>query len=189
MKRVAGAVIAALALGCSACGVETQHHAQVAPDDAVPFALLQPDAPPLVTTTTAVAQETVGLCFVRGDKVVTVPVALQPDPRLDQVLAALSELPPGAPRTLHTALSGQSVVRSVRLTSGIARVDLAADFSNLGSDDQLLAIAQIVCSLTLRPGVGQVAFTLAGKPIAVPRGGGSLTNEPVSRDDYRRLLG
>ena len=182
-------VVAALAVACAGCGIKAQEHARVARDDAVPFALLQPDAPPLVTSTTAVAQETVGLCYVRGNKVVTVPVPLEPDPRLEDVLAALTELPPGAPRTIHTALGGRSVVRSVRLASGVAHVDLAPCSPTSGATTSSLAIGQIVCTLTLQPGVGLVSFTLVGAPIAVPRGGGSLTDEPVSRDDYRRLLG
>jgi spore germination protein GerM len=183
------AVAVLVALAGTACGVTTQRHAHVASDDAVPFGLLQPDAPPLVTSTTEAPSETVGLCFVRGNKIAVVPVAIGSAPTLDEVLAALVEVPDGAPRSLHTALGERSVVRSVRLASGIADVDLATVFSSLGSDEQLLAIAQIVCTLTLRPGVGQVSFTLQGAPIAVPRGGGSITDDPVSRDDYRRLLG
>jgi spore germination protein GerM len=190
MRRTAViAVAAVLVLAGAGCGIAPQGNARVERDDEVPFGLLQPDVPPLVTSTTSAPAETVGLCFVRGNKLVVVPAALGRDPSLEDVLAALADVPGGAPRSVHTALGERTVVRSARLASGIASVDLATVFSSLGSDDQLLAIAQMVCSLTLRPGVGQVSFTLQGAPIAVPRGSGSITDEPVSRDDYRRLLG
>jgi spore germination protein GerM len=80
------------------------------------------------------------------------------------------------------------VVSDVSLEAGVATVDLRPTISALGSDEQLLAVAQVVCTLTGRPGVGPVAFTLDGSPVDIPRGDGSLTNEPVSRDDYAELL-
>jgi spore germination protein GerM len=61
--------------------------------------------------------------------------------------------------------------------------------TELGGDEQLLAVAQLVCTLTARPGVGPVSFTLEGAPVDVPTGDGSLTSGPVSRDDYADLLG
>lgn len=81
-----------------------------------------------------------------------------------------------------------AVGRAAALAGGIARVDLRLDISSLGGDDQLLAVAQIVCTLTGRPGVGQVSFTLEGTHVDVPRGDGSLVADPLSRDDYSSLL-
>jgi hypothetical protein len=49
---------------------------------------------------------------------------------------------------------------------------------------------QIVLTLTDRPGVGPVVFTLDGQKMRVFRGDASLTEqgESVSRDDYLGLL-
>jgi spore germination protein GerM len=85
-------------------------------------------------------------------------------------------------------LRGPSLVRRVALRAGTAHADLQPALSNLGGTEQLLAIAQLVCTLTHRPGVGLVSFTLDGAPVDVPRGDGSLTAGPVSRDDYADLL-
>jgi hypothetical protein len=71
---------------------------------------------------------------------------------------------------------------------GVARVDLTAGFAQISAADQALALAQVVCTLTSLPGVAQVLFTLDGEPVDIPRADGSLTNEPVSRLDYRVLL-
>ena len=69
------------------------------------------------------------------------------------------------------------------VTGGIATVELSADFTAASSTDQRAAVAQIVCTLTARPGIGQVQFQLNAKPADVPRGDGSTTSKPVSRDD------
>ena len=74
------------------------------------------------------------------------------------------------------------------VTGGIATVGLSADFTAASSTDQLAAAAQIVCTLTACPGIGQVQFQLDGKPVDVPRGDGSTTSKPVSRDDYPTLI-
>ena len=67
-------------------------------------------------------------------------------------------------------------------------MDLLPEVSALPADEQLLAVAQIVCTLTGRPGVGQVSFTLQGARLAVPKGDGSLVSSPVARDDYAGLM-
>ncbi|MGH9272128.1 MAG: hypothetical protein ACRDZ2_12740, partial [Ilumatobacteraceae bacterium] len=47
-----------------------------------------------------------------------------------------------------------------------------------------------VLTLTRRPGIGQVQFSLEGEPLAVPGGDGVQTDpgESVSRVDYADLL-
>ncbi len=80
-------------------------------------------------------------------------------------------------------------MNDARLLGGIARVDLGPAVSALPGGEQLLAVAQIVCTLTGRPGVGQVSFTLEGASLAVPKGDGSLVTSPVARDDYASLVG
>ena len=85
---------------------------------------------------------------------------------------------------LRSALLGQNVARVVSVVAGTATVDLRAAFSSLPSADQSLALAQLVFTLTGRPGVGQVRFTLEGQPTDVPLSNGSLVRRRVSRDDY-----
>jgi spore germination protein GerM len=71
---------------------------------------------------------------------------------------------------------------------GIAAVDLTPGFAELPGDRQLRAVAQMTCTLTAQPGVGQVRYTLGGSSIAVPRADGSVTGDPVTRQDYGSLL-
>ena len=67
-------------------------------------------------------------------------------------------------------------------------MDLNTDFGTESATDQLNAVAQIVCTLTARPGIGQVQFRLNGKSTAVPSGDGSTTSAAVSRDNYPNLI-
>ncbi len=170
------------------CAVPAQDEAQTARDEAVPFALLDPQAPPIVPPASGPGSELVALCFVRDDRLVIVSDELAAPVDLRAPLDALALPPPDAGPLVRTALTDPSIVRDVRLLGGIARVDLLSQVAALPADEQLLAVAQIVCTLTARPGVGQVSFTLEGARLAVPKGDGSLVSSPVARDDYAGLM-
>lgn len=185
-RLVAALLGAALLAGCS---VSTHEHARVADDGAVPFALLDREAPPIVPTTEPGSQsEGVALCFLSEGRLVVDQRELQAPVVPEDVVAALASPPADQMPPARTALTDPLAVRDIGVVAGIARVDLGRSISELGGEEQLLAVAQIVCTLTARPGVGQVAFTLEGTPIEVPRGDGSLVAQPVSRDDYATLL-
>jgi spore germination protein GerM len=182
-------VVAAVAM--AGCGVASEGRATLAQPGDVPYDLLTPAAPATTTTAHGPAgpATTVTVYFVQGGRLapaerrVTTPVALD---RLVQTLAAgptEAEITVG----LRTALLAVDVVRSVLLAGGIATVDLAASFTEAVGQNQLLALAQMVFTLTERPGVGRVGFTLEGSPVGVPRGDGAVTLDSVSRDDYSGL--
>jgi spore germination protein GerM len=185
MRRLA---VILLALVVTSCAVDAQQHADVANDVAVPFGLLDSSAPPLLPPATAAPAESVAVCFVKDNVLAVVPVNLAPPVQLDDVVATLAQ-PPANAASLRTAVGDPPMVHTVNLKGGIARVDLEPSVSDLGGRDQLLAVAQLVCTLTGQPGVGQVSFTLDGAPVEVPRGDGSLTDGPVSRGDYAALIG
>lgn len=188
MRRSAVLVACAWAILLGGCAVSTQEDARRMRDSDVPFELLNPQAPPLVPPSAGPATERVSLCFIRDGHVVFVDHELPPPVTLATTLDALATPPPTTGPPVRTALTEPSIVRDVRVLGGIARVDLLPSVSTLPTDQQLLAVAQIVCTLTGRPGVGQVSFTLDGAPLAVPKGDGSLVTSPVARDDYGVLL-
>lgn len=187
MRRLSIVAVCAAAALVGGCAVPAQREARKATNEAVPFALLDPLAPPLVPPPPGQSSEPVSLCFVRDGRLVVVSVELATPVDLRGPLDALAAPPPDAGPLLRTALTEPSIVREVRLLGGIARVDLLSGVSALPTDEQVLAVAQIVCTLTGRPGVGQVSFTLEGARLAVPKGDGSLVTSPVARDDYAGL--
>jgi hypothetical protein len=187
-RIAAGTLLLATTLG--ACAVDDQRSARVHEDADVPFGLLDEEAPALVPPDAAPDTEGVSLCFVDGQALSVVPLALEPTEDLARVIDALASPPDGPSGGLQTAVGQEpSLVRDVQLVAGVAQVELAPAITGLSSDEQLLAVAQIVCTLTGQPGVGPVSFTLDGSSVDVPRADGSLTSEPVSRDDYAELIG
>jgi spore germination protein GerM len=164
-----------------------EEDATFAADDDVPFGLL---AETTTTAPPAPAEEArrIRVCFVRGVQVV--PVEREPDgPGLQGALATLAAGPTSADEAsgLRTALLAEDAVGDVTLTAGVARVGLRQSFA-IGTEDSILALAQLVCTLTAQPGVGQVAFTLEGQAVEVPLADGSLAARPVTRDDYASVI-
>ena len=76
-------------------------------------------------------------------------------------------------------------MENIRVRTGIASVELGARFRELPLSEQRLAVAQLVLTLTDRPGIGQVLFTVNEEAVEVPRLNGSIARGPVSRDDYQ----
>jgi spore germination protein GerM len=116
-----------------------------------------------------------------------------------QVLAALGKSPDETdlPEGLRSAIPPGSITNVV-VSGGIATVDLAPAFVQptpaagqppIAPIDQALAFGQVVLTLTSRPGIGQVKFTVAGQPVAPLLGDGSqpLAGTPVSADSYAGL--
>lgn len=89
---------------------------------------------------------------------------------------------------LTSALLGNDIVVGVRLNDGRATVELTDTLDETGRSDQILAFAQIVCTLAAKPGVTAVSFTQDGQPVGVPRADGSLSESPATAADYASLL-
>lgn len=173
------------------CGVRPESRAALAEPGDVPYDLLTPAVPVATTTTQGPAGPTVAVnvYFVQGGRLAPAERRVLTPVALDRLVQTLAAGPTEAENTvgLRTALLSVDVVRSVVLAGGIATVDLAASFTEAVGQNQLLALAQIVFTLTERPGVGRVGFTLEGSPVGVPRGDGAVTLDSVSRDDYSAL--
>jgi hypothetical protein len=185
-RRVAvllASAILAVALGAS-CGVDTGGSADRAPADRVPFGLLDQESR---TDSGPGAGRSANIyLYDSGTGRLRVVVVDLPNTGLEAVLLALQEpltgdAPSGNP------LGDADVIRSVTFARGVVTVDLSEAFSELSPSSQLVALAEIVYTATARPGVGQVAFTQEGEPIAVPKGDGSLEDSPVTRSDYPDL--
>ncbi len=98
------------------------------------------------------------------------------------------------PEPAETAAGLRSVIPSADMIvaattqSGTATISLAPGFLTLPGAEQTLAIAQIVYTITIVPGIGQVDFRLGDQPLPVPTAEGQPSSGAVSRDDYASLL-
>ncbi|MCB1038503.1 MAG: GerMN domain-containing protein [Acidimicrobiales bacterium] len=183
-RRVAVlAVVAALAV-VPGCGVSAESDANRIDPDSVPFGLLDVQS----TTTEASTGEPVTIFLLSGDKLLAVPRTLPDDGELADLLELVVTGPTPTEQGLGvTSAVAPGTVASVGTERGVAEVDLTESFGEIGSADQLLALAQIVYVLTAQPGIGSVAFTLEGEPIEVPRTDGTASDQPLTRDDFAAL--
>ncbi len=178
-----------LVLVLAGCGVGTQDEAQ--PLAGVPFGLLDPQASEPADAEPATGPAVQIYLMDPTQRLTPVERAVpEGEVPLMTVLDELLDGPTRAERRqgLTTAFPDDDGVRSAELVGGVASVDLAQQFTLLDGPTQRIAIAQIVLTLTGRPGIGRVAFTLEGQPIDIPRGDGTLIAGSVSRDAYRELL-
>jgi hypothetical protein len=165
------------------CGVPSDSHPTVLDDHGVQVA-----APP-TTRASGVGTRRVQLCLVSGGRLTAITVALPSPLSVARTLHALidapgTELPPG----VRSAVTDPALMTAGTTTRGVAHVDLGAGFALIAPSEQILAVGQVVCTLTSLPGVGQVQFTQGGRPTPVPRADGAPTEQPVSRFDYLQLL-
>jgi len=152
------------------------------------------------TTTTVVSNvdsaqmvnELVDLYFILGAGLLKVQTSVVSPASPSQTLTLLGAGPLNDPSYvgLRSAIP-QNFGAEVEVVRGVATVSATESFlRTLAPTDQRLAIAQIVATLTSRPGVGQVTFVVDGNPIPVPRGRGDLVppETPVTFDDYAMLI-
>lgn len=187
MKPYTLPVAMAALVAMAGCSVPVDRSARVQPDDGVPFRLLDADAPTLLAPPAETSTDA-HLCFVRGRMLVTVVKPIAPSATAVDIVRALAS-PPSEPPGLMTAIADEESVATVNVSGGVAQVDLSQSVASSGSEAQLLLVAQLVCTLTALPGVGQVAFRLEGAPVEVPIPDGSLATGPMTRDHYESMLG
>lgn len=183
------AAVAAVATAVllAGCGVPVDRSARALPDDGVPFDLLSDS-----TTTTVLpggrGTPDTTLCLTLDGSLLAVTRPGGADRDAASLLSLLTSGPTeGETRVALRSAVDDAVVVSVAASGGTATVDLADEFGELPGDEQLLAVAQMTCTLTAQPGIGRVRFRLGGEHVDVPVQGGSLVGRAVTRVDYERL--
>jgi spore germination protein GerM len=148
-----------------------------------------------VDTATTIATEDVTLYFISGGQLKGYPRSLVRPATTNAVLSALQEgKPPGdAGVGIRSAVptKDQALLGVIDDGSGVATIHLPQGFfEQIPPEDQLLAIGQLVLTITEVRGIGQVLFVQDGAPKGVPRRSGGITDgtEPVARRDYQDLL-
>ncbi|HEV7861593.1 MAG TPA: GerMN domain-containing protein [Acidimicrobiia bacterium] len=184
---LAAAVVAALV--AAGCGIPPDDAAILAAAGSVPFDLLAQTPSATATTLPLSPTEKATIFLVQGERLAPVQRELPAPVSVESVLEALAAGPTATEVQLglRSALLASGLMRSGGVSGGIATVDLGQPFTEIAGRDQIVALAQIVSTVTGLPGVGRASFTLDGNPVGVLRGDGAVTTESVSRDDYATL--
>ncbi len=175
--------------GAAGCGIPPDDRATLAQPGSVPYDLLG-DGPAATATTQLASQtEKATIFLVQGERLAPVQRELPAPVSVDTLLEALAAGPTTTEVQLglRTALLAPGLMKSGGVSGGIATIDLGPPFTEIAGRDQIVALAQIVSTVTGLPGVGRARFTLDGQPVGILRGDGAVTTETVSRDDYATL--
>lgn len=173
--------VAAMAVALGSCGVSSQGQAtRIEPED-VPFGLLDDQ-----TTTTSVEAGRAATVYLRtADRLVAIDRSVPADAGLEDLLQQVIAGPTEVEESLGiTSAVPAGTIASVDTGGGIAEVDLASSFGDIRSRDQILALGQIVYTLTGQPGIGGVRFTVEGEDVTVPLSDDTSSDEPLTRDDF-----
>lgn len=186
----AGVLGAALLL--TACGV---------PVDSSPQPLAAGDIPLGLTAGTTTSSTELGprtpnpaaliqVYYVTADRLVARARLIPSPATVTTAMGALLAGPTAAEAQagIRSTIPSATQLLDARVSSRTAVLDLSANFAGSGGPDQILAIAQVVDTMTSLPGVTAVLFELAGQPVDVPNANGTLVTGPVSGTDYAALL-
>ncbi|WP_104523429.1 GerMN domain-containing protein [Blastococcus atacamensis] len=175
-EALLGALLALSAAVTGGCGVPAQDRPETVPTAAGPA--FEP------STGTSSSGPGLTVYFVRGAELAPTE-RRTPAPTAGVALDLLLEGPTRieAADGVRTALAPEVVGAEEDSPDGTATVSLARGFTGLTGGNQLLAVAQVVWTLTELPSVTDVRFTVEGSPIEVPTDSG-LTARPVDREDY-----
>ncbi|WP_130513311.1 GerMN domain-containing protein [Krasilnikovia cinnamomea] len=169
------------------CGIPVERQPRTVEPPRGPFAgtaATTPAAPPQAGTVAQV------LYFVRGGALVAVVRRVKNPPTVDGHLQQLLGGPTAAEAGtgLLNALAGNAVIAGVRVEGTRAIVELGDPPQGGSPRDEVLALGQVVCTLTARADIASVSFTHAGQPVGVPRADGSLTHSALTAADFAKLI-
>jgi Sporulation and spore germination len=186
---VALALVGAASAGLAGCGLGAQSGPQALNPKTVPYGLLGPGTSPSTSVPHLVSARVT--MYLEGSNEQLVPVHREVGwpATIAAILGQLAAGPTAheSDRGLVSPASAVGPFAVGRLRGGVVSVDLPLSFENLDGQDQTVAAAQIVFTVTTFSGVTGVRFLVAGQPAQVPNGNGSLTAGPSTRTDYLAL--
>jgi spore germination protein GerM len=182
------ALIMTISIVTSGCAIGGEQSAHVIDPHSVPHSLLGP-ATTFAELNPGVPSDNITLYLDSNERLIAVNRTVPAPATLQTVLKAMEKGPTLAERQegLESPLSTTRPILFRSATNGIASVDLPSSFASLGGQDQIIASAQLVYTVTAFPGVDQVVVFINGQPAAVPTSDGSLASNPLRRADYALL--
>jgi hypothetical protein len=183
--RLVGVVLAGMLLG--GCGVPAEDEPHTIDLPRRPFTSSSP------STATAEPSGEVAevLCLARDGRLVQTVRRVESAPSAQLQAEHLVAGPTGRELQagLTTALAGWSLKVEVSGGTRLAQVAITEADEGNARNDEMIAYAQIVCTLTARADVGSVLFTREGDRLEVPRADFSLSRGPLYSSDYSALIG
>ena len=184
-RRAAAGLLALIVL--SSCGIPVEDSARPVSADDIPSSIPTP-APP---TTAPVGDPTPALAelfFIRGSRLTPVRREVPVPLSVERTIAELVRGPTPVERAqgVRTALP-KDLRMAGTVAAAVPLIEVTESFARVEGEEHILALAQLVFTLTGLPGVEGVSFALAGRPVEVPTGDGVLTRVPLRRADFQAV--
>lgn len=180
MRHYAALVVILVLL--SACGVRTQDGPELLPPHVVPSELQQRAAASAAPGPTPTPLSTVPIYLVEGDRIVR---ESRPAPARDVEDALVALLTAGeADGSRRSAVPPGTIVERVEVRGDLLSIEFSAQFAQVRGTDQVLAVAQVVWTVTEFPPVRRVDLLVDGRPIELPVEPGGVSSGPAEREDY-----
>lgn len=184
MRRVAALLVVTMATA-TGCTVGEEDGANTA-DIAIASSAFEP---PSVGPDSSDGEDAVAISvyLVRDNRLVHVTREAPPNQLgPDAALAAAIEGPSAAEARagLWSAIPPDTSVRRVEKEGEVATVDLSVEFTAIGGLDKVLAVAQVVYSVTATSDCTSVLFRIDGNPVSIPTADGSLHPGPLTPADF-----
>ena len=184
MRALATSLAVSLMAVVAACGVPSREVEPIDRQD-LPDSLR---APASTTTSSLDGAEiaAAAVYWIKGDELVRESVLFEAGPDVDRLLALLERGPArgGDAQSVRSAISDSDAIVCTSERDG----EVVVELDEVTGTDQVLAIGQIVMTLTSLPDVTSVRFVRDGETVAVPLPDGSLVRRALDPDDYSPLL-
>jgi hypothetical protein len=171
----------------ASCGVPTDSEAVRIPAEEVPFGLVDPVVTSTPSTNDVAPDATVDLFYVSGEDLVAV-AGSAPSPVTPSGVVQALLLPTSPSSSVRSVLEPDDIV-SVTAEGSTVVVDLDQTLLELPTSEQVLAVGQLVLTLTRLPDITAVSFVSGGEPVAVPLPDGTAASDPVGPDSFATLSG
>ena len=185
--------LAAIALTLAGCGIPSSNEASVVPNRNVPFRLTSPTVPSVTTTTLLPAPTVAEPIYLAksGDSLVVASRNVAVPAGLVAVVDALLAGPTAAETAqgLSSAIPPSVRLESASIDGATVTLVMSPSFSSISGANQVLAVGQLVLTVTRQPGVSSVAFMVGTSPVPVPTASGASTTAAVTALQYASRLG
>ncbi|WP_460661783.1 GerMN domain-containing protein [Kribbella swartbergensis] len=153
---------------------------------AIPSRLQSPGVP---TAAPSAASADVQVNFVRNDRLVPVTREVTGPDLLDGVIQALTAGPTGTEQAagITSALPPGLALSVVEVQSTRVVLQLSGETDGRSATENVLAVGQIVLSVTALRTVEEVTFWRDGAPVEALLADGALTTDPLTAADYEAL--
>jgi len=187
-RAVAWVAVGAAVLALGGCAIGGERSAHLIDRSQVPAGLLTP-APQTTSLHGSAARGNVTLYFDSSGELVAVDRSTAVPVTLERVLRLLARGPSPSEQAagVESPLSTAHPIALRSMVGDTATVDVASTFAAIGGRDQIVAVAQLVYTVTAFPGVDAVTVLVGGQRTAVPTASGSLSEGPLRREQYAAL--